>query len=382
MSSFIDLHAAADKTAPVGLLLLDDTPATGGWAVLMVLYSLGAAGVCVLAWLLLRGRVSLPSAEGGQWLRLMGTMTVALLMGMLSACRTPTNQGVVNCGMGGAVDAREAAKSRYVSQVYALVDKKFKYYTVQSPHDVAPGDLKVDFCVNPQSKIENIHVHNTKETSPVLTGITVQAIQNAELPPLPADVVSLLADQKQKSLEFHATAHIAPPSKSRSRVAAGMAINPRETQAKRKELMDNRWSIPVQEKGSEWAKKLEKEAERLMNSRTTPGTKDYLAEDKTPKGRYTRQVTGQVEKKWHIYRLLRRKGVTYGSLKVVFYVNKMGKVENLHVVDDKESNPILTEFTLQAIRDAEIPPMPADVIPLLPKNDRERLKVEYNVLIY
>ena len=102
----------------------------------------------------------------------------------------------------------------------------------------------------------------------------------------------------------------------------------------------------------------------------------------TPLGRYYRQVTGQVEKKWHIYRLLRRDGVTYGNLQVVFYVNKKGKVESLQIVNEKESNPILTGFTLQAIKDAEIPPMPADVIPALPMNDPERLRVEYNVLIY
>ncbi len=105
------------------------------------------------------------------------------------------------------------------------------------------------------------------------------------------------------------------------------------------------------------------------------------AED-SPKGRYIRQVTGQVEKKWHIYRLLRRDGVTYGSLEIVFYVNKKGKVEDLRVVNDKESNPVLTSFTLQAIRDASIPPIPADVLPSLPMNDQERLKIEYNVLIY
>jgi outer membrane biosynthesis protein TonB len=112
------------------------------------------------------------------------------------------------------------------------------------------------------------------------------------------------------------------------------------------------------------------------------GSEASVDAEETPKGRYIRQVTGQVEKKWHIYRLLRRDGVTYGSLQVVFYVNKKGKVESLRVINSKESNPILTDFTLQAIKDAEIPPMPADVIPTLPMNDQERLKVEYNVLIY
>ena len=112
------------------------------------------------------------------------------------------------------------------------------------------------------------------------------------------------------------------------------------------------------------------------------GSRVSVDAEESPKGRYIRQVTGQVEKKWHIYRVLRRDGVTYGSLEITFYVNKKGKVEDLKVVNDKESNPILTGFTLQAIRDAEIPPIPADVLPSLPMNDQERLKVEYNVLIY
>ena len=77
----------------------------------------------------------------------------------------------------------------------------------------------------------------------------------------------------------------------------------------------------------------------------------------------------------------RIKDVSAGSLKAEFYVNKNGKVEGLRVIDDKKSNKVLTEFTLQAIKDADIPRMPVDVLPLLPMNDPERLKIEYNVLI-
>lgn len=112
------------------------------------------------------------------------------------------------------------------------------------------------------------------------------------------------------------------------------------------------------------------------------GSAPAVDAEESPKGRYIRQVTGMVEKKWHLYRHLRRDGVTFGSLEISFYVNKKGKVEGLRIVNDKESNPVLTGFTLQAIKDAEIPPMPADVLPLLPMNDQNRLKVEYNVLIY
>jgi hypothetical protein len=39
----------------------------------------------------------------------------------------------------------------------------------------------------------------------------------------------------------------------------------------------------------------------------------------------------------------------------------------------------MLEFTLRAIMEAEIPPIPQDLLPLL---DRQRLEVEYDVLIY
>ena len=90
----------------------------------------------------------------------------------------------------------------------------------------------------------------------------------------------------------------------------------------------------------------------------------------------------EVEKKWHLYRALRRDMVSPGSRQVEFYVNAKGKVENLRIVNDRESTTLLSEFTVRAIRDAEIPPMPREVIDLLPIMDKQRLKIEYNVLIY
>lgn len=112
------------------------------------------------------------------------------------------------------------------------------------------------------------------------------------------------------------------------------------------------------------------------------GTEDSVDSEDSPKGRYIRAVQGQIEKKWNLYRVLRRDSVTYGQLSVVFYVNSRGKIEDLRVVNDRESNPMLSEFSLRAIRDAEIPPMPKDVQSLLPMHDKQRLKVEYNILIY
>ena len=112
------------------------------------------------------------------------------------------------------------------------------------------------------------------------------------------------------------------------------------------------------------------------------GTEDAVDAEGSPKGKYIRAVTSQVEKKWHLYRALRRDMVSPGSLQLEFYVNAKGKVENLRIVNDRESNTLLSEFTVRAIRDAEIPQMPREVKELLPIMDKQRLKIEYKVLIY
>jgi hypothetical protein len=100
----------------------------------------------------------------------------------------------------------------------------------------------------------------------------------------------------------------------------------------------------------------------------------------TPVGRYMRQVTGAVEKKWHLLRRRNADAVTYGSLRLKFFVRADGKVAPPTVLSDRsEADVRMLDFTLRAIMEAEIPPIPADFLPLL---DGERLEVEYDVLIY
>jgi hypothetical protein len=87
-----------------------------------------------------------------------------------------------------------------------------------------------------------------------------------------------------------------------------------------------------------------------------------------------------VEKKWHIYRRKYADAVTFGNVKLRFYVTKVGDAEDFDILSDaKEADPRMTDFTLRAIRDAEIPPIPLDLLPML---DNERFEVEYDVIIY
>ncbi len=100
----------------------------------------------------------------------------------------------------------------------------------------------------------------------------------------------------------------------------------------------------------------------------------------SPKGRYTRQVEGQISKLWHRYSSFRRDSGP-GRVELTFYVTKKGKVVGLVIQDDKQSNVTLTEFSLRAVRNAEIPPMPADVYPELPEFDPERLRFDFKFMI-
>lgn len=98
--------------------------------------------------------------------------------------------------------------------------------------------------------------------------------------------------------------------------------------------------------------------------------------------RYSKLVISQVERKWHLYLRLRPEGMNTGEIEIVFYVTKKGKVEGLKVINDKHSTPVFTEITKRAIEEAEIPPIPADVIPLLPKEDLGRLKINFHAILY
>lgn len=100
----------------------------------------------------------------------------------------------------------------------------------------------------------------------------------------------------------------------------------------------------------------------------------------TPRGLYTRQVTGAVEKKWHRYVRLARDSVTFGRVRFRFYVDQRGKPQDLRILSDaRDADPRMREITLRAILDADIPPMPAELIPEL---EDGRLKIEYEAIVY
>lgn len=98
----------------------------------------------------------------------------------------------------------------------------------------------------------------------------------------------------------------------------------------------------------------------------------------TPMGKFMSRVTSAVEKKWHLLRRQNADAVSYGVLKVRFYVNREGKPEDISFVE-RANNPRMEDFTLEAILKADIPPIPRELLPML---EKERFPVEYDIIIH
>ncbi len=95
-------------------------------------------------------------------------------------------------------------------------------------------------------------------------------------------------------------------------------------------------------------------------------------------GKYKRSVEQAISKKWHQYRVDRAQDVTWGSLTVRFNVTPSGGLTNLRVTRN-EATTLVTEFSLRAIVDAKIPPMPREVADVLGSSGFE---MHYNIIIY
>jgi hypothetical protein len=78
----------------------------------------------------------------------------------------------------------------------------------------------------------------------------------------------------------------------------------------------------------------------------------------TPLGRYQATISRAVEIEWQRNCVRHRDFITPGFLTVRFFVETSGKVRSVQFVGDMETGEVQKGFTLNAIRNAGIPPMP------------------------
>ena len=98
----------------------------------------------------------------------------------------------------------------------------------------------------------------------------------------------------------------------------------------------------------------------------------------TAVGKYKNTVLAAVSKRWQKSREEKRDSLDKGILKLVFTVRANGRVSGLKVTEN-DGNTVLTDMTLEAILEADIPPMPEEVNAEL---GAAGLEVKYDIIIY
>lgn len=99
---------------------------------------------------------------------------------------------------------------------------------------------------------------------------------------------------------------------------------------------------------------------KLVGDITRSGRSALNVEDSIL-GRYHAAVSRAVEKEWQLNCVRNRDYITPGMLTMSFMLDAKGKVKEIRVVEDLQVGAIPKGFTLNAINDAEIPAMPADL---------------------
>lgn len=120
------------------------------------------------------------------------------------------------------------------------------------------------------------------------------------------------------------------------------------------------------------------ERQKVINGSLAKEGVDAVDAIGTPMGKYKKAVRDVISAKWHEYRQKNADFVTWGILKLEFSVDARGKVHDLQITKN-EANAMLAEFSLRAIRDAELPPMPAEVAESV---GAKGLVIQYDIIIY
>jgi len=120
------------------------------------------------------------------------------------------------------------------------------------------------------------------------------------------------------------------------------------------------------------------ERQNVINGSLAKEGTDAVDAIGTPMGKYKKAVRDVISAKWHEYRQKNADFVTWGILKLEFSVDAAGRVHDLQITKN-EANAMLAEFSLRAIREAELPPMPAEVAESV---GAKGLVIQYDIIIY
>lgn len=120
------------------------------------------------------------------------------------------------------------------------------------------------------------------------------------------------------------------------------------------------------------------ERQNVTNGLLTKAGRDAVDAEATPLGIYKKAVRDVISANWHRYRRDHADAVTWGILKLKFRVDRDGHVNDLQITKN-EANATLIEFSLKAIREAKLPPMPPAVVESVGSRG---LVIRYDIITY
>ncbi len=93
----------------------------------------------------------------------------------------------------------------------------------------------------------------------------------------------------------------------------------------------------------------------------------------TPLGRYKKMLSDAIGSRWYFYVTEQLGLLNVGTVEVRFVVRDNGKVERVQVLRNS-SNESFAACTVRAIMEADIPPIPKELVPML---EGSRIEIEY-----
>jgi outer membrane biosynthesis protein TonB len=97
----------------------------------------------------------------------------------------------------------------------------------------------------------------------------------------------------------------------------------------------------------------------------------------TPLGRYKKMLSDAIGSRWYYYVSSQIGLLNVGTAEIKFVVRESGKVERVEVVSNS-SNESFAACSVRAIMEAEIPPIPKELVPML---ESGRIEIQYSFTI-
>ena len=120
----------------------------------------------------------------------------------------------------------------------------------------------------------------------------------------------------------------------------------------------------------------EKEQNRISGRITNKGPSSVDAVG-TPLGKYRKTVIDAIGARWYYYTNQRMDLISIGTAQVQAEVDAEGKLQNLKLVSNN-SNEAFANICLQSFQEAQIPPIPPDLVQTLP-DGRLLVEISFNM---